>query len=210
MKNFKILLFSLVTLFCFTLVLPQTANAQRRDYLTDAEIELVRDANEIDKRIDVLVKAIDRRFLVINNDTSQSKQIEKDSEKWGELPTGTKTELLSDISGILQKAIDDIDDLASRKSMNEKLLQNTSEENQTDEETKRVIKANNKKFPTAVHNLADASRKYLTMLETLEAGPTNDRERGSILKAMESCNMIIEASTQIQKPETKKKKNKGN
>lgn len=208
MKNFKILFFSIITLFCFTLVFPQTSNAQRRDYLTDAEIELVRDANEIDKRIDVLVKAIDRRFLVINNDTSQSKQVEKDSNKWGELPSGTKTELLSDISSLLQKAIDDIDDLASRKSMNDKLLQNTSEENLTDEETKRLIKSNDKKFPTAVHNLADASRKYLPMLETLEENPTNEKERGSILKAIESCNLIIEASSQIQRPETKKKKSK--
>lgn len=210
MKNTKILLFSLITLFCFTLVFPQNSNAQRRDYLTDAEIELVRDANEIDKRIDVLVKAIDRRFLVVNKDNSQAKQVEKDSDKWGELPEGTKTELLSDISSLLQKAIDDIDDLASRKSMNEKLLQNSSEENLTDEETKRVIKANDKKFPTAVHSLADASRKYLPMLEALEANPTNEKERGAILKAIESCNMIIEASAQIQRPETKKKKNKGN
>ncbi len=61
-KKLKFALFALTTLFCLTLLLPAAANAQRRDYLTDEEIELVRDAQEIDKRIGVLTKAIDRRF----------------------------------------------------------------------------------------------------------------------------------------------------
>lgn len=201
-------MFILTAVFGSIFIFSQSANAQRRDYLTEAEIELVRDANEIDKRIEVLVKAIDRRLLVINNDTSQQKQIQKDIDKWGELPTGSRFQLLGDISGLLQKAIDDIDDLASRKSMNDKLLQNSSEENMTDEETKRVIKANDKKFPTAVHNLADASRKYLPILQAFGESSTDEKEKGVILRSIESCNMIIEASTQIAKPETKKKKSK--
>jgi len=209
MNYTKSLLFVLTALFCLTLIFPQPSNAQRRDYLTDEEIELVRDANEIDKRIGVLVKAIDRRLMIINNDPTQEKQLKKDSEKWGELPSGTKTELLSDISNILQKAIDDIDDLAARKSLNDKLLQ-TTVETDTDIEAKRVLKANDQKFPAAVHNLADASRKYLPILETFGANAANEKEKGVILRAIESCNMIIEASAQVQKPESKKKKNKGN
>ncbi len=210
MRNFKLFFVSLCAVICLTSVFSQYATAQSRDYLTEQEIELVRDANEIDLRINVLVKAIDRRLLVINKDTTQEKQLKKDSDKWGELPTGTKTELLSDISNLLQKAIDDIDDLASRKSMNDKLLQNTTEENETDTETKRLLKTNDKKFPTAVHNLADASRKYLPILQTFENNATDEKERGVILRAIESCNMIIEASAQVQRPETNKKKNKGN
>jgi hypothetical protein len=209
MKYSKIsfIFLTLIALFCLMLFTPSISKAQSRDYLTDPEIELVRDANEIDKRIDVLVKAIDRRFLVINNDTSQTKQVTKDSDKWGELPTGTKLELLSDISKILQKAIDDIEDLVARKAMNEKLLEsNNDNENETDINTKRVIKTNDKKFPTAVHNLADASRKYLPMLENLEANSKNEKEKGALLRSIEACNSIIEASTQVQKPETTKKK----
>lgn len=209
MKKSKYIFFALVALLCAAVIFPPASNAQRRDYLTDAEIELVRDANEIDKRIDVLVKAIDRRLLVINNDTTQEKQLKKDAEKWGELPSGTKTELLSDISGILQKAIDDIDDLFARKSLNEKLMKVTTE-NDTEEEAKRVLKSNDQKFPLAVHNLADASRKYLPLLESFGASAANEKEKGAILRAIESCNAIIEASAQVQKPETKKKKNKGN
>lgn len=205
--KFKIIFFTLTALFCLTLFFPTESNAQRRDYFTDAEIELVRDANEIDDRIEVLTKAIDRRFLVINNDASQEKQLKKDSDKWGELPTGTRLELLSDVSKILQKAIDDIEDLAARKSMNDKLLENKAENDQ-DENTQRIIKTNDKKFPTAVHNLADASRKYLPMLETLKSNTTDQKEIGALLRSIESCNLIIEGSSQVQKPVSKKKKSK--
>ena len=205
--KFKIIFFTLTALFCLTLFFPTESNAQRRDYFTDAEIELVRDANEIDDRIEVLTKAIDRRFLVINNDASQEKQLKKDSDKWGELPTGTRLELFSDVSKILQKAIDDIEDLAARKSMNDKLLENKAENDQ-DENTQRIIKTNDKKFPTAVHNLADASRKYLPMLETLKSNTTDQKEIGALLRSIESCNLIIEGSSQVQKPVSKKKKSK--
>lgn len=205
--KFKFIFFTLTALFCLTLFFPTESNAQRRDYFTDAEIELVRDANEIDDRIEVLTKAIDRRFLVINNDASQEKQLKKDSDKWGELPTGTRLELLSDVSKILQKAIDDIEDLAARKSMNDKLLENKAENDQ-DENTQRIIKTNDKKFPTAVHNLADASRKYLPMLETLKSNTTDQKEIGALLRSIESCNLIIEGSSQVQKPVSKKKKSK--
>jgi len=42
------------------------AAAQKRDNLTDAETELIRYHRELDKRVDVLIKAADRRFAVIN------------------------------------------------------------------------------------------------------------------------------------------------
>ena len=47
-------------MFCISSI-----SAQRRDFLTDEEIEIVRDAQDIDARIDVLVKMMDRRFGVL-------------------------------------------------------------------------------------------------------------------------------------------------
>lgn len=94
--------------FCIALFFPLSARAQRRDYLTEAEIELVRDAQEIDLRIMVLTKAVDRRFAVLKN------QPLKEKEEWGEPPKGTRFDLLSDIERILGKAIDDIDNVAER------------------------------------------------------------------------------------------------
>lgn len=196
----------ITVLFWGSLLLPSNANAQRRDYFTVEEIEHVRDANEIDRRIDVLIKTVDRRLFVINRDDSQVKQVSKDQDKWGELPSGTRLELLSDISQILQKAIDDIDDLAERKEMNEKVMKgNVNDE--SDQITQRTLKANDQRFPAAVHNLADAARRFLPTFELLNKQTTNELERGSILRSIESCNLIIEASEQIARPVDKKRKN---
>src|SRR5437868_7092122 len=83
------------------------AVAQRRDYLTLDEVELVRDAQEIDLRVGVLTTAIDRRFeaMKISIPTVPGKKLD---EKWGPAPTGSRLELLADIKGLLQKAVDDI------------------------------------------------------------------------------------------------------
>ena len=42
------------------------APAQKRDHLTDAESELIRFHQELDKRIEVLIKAADRRMAMID------------------------------------------------------------------------------------------------------------------------------------------------
>lgn len=181
----KFTLYVLTAFFCLTLFFPASANAQRRDYLSDEEVELVRDAQEIDSRINVLTKAIDRRFLVLSNDTSQTKQIEKDAEKWGALPKGSRGALLSDIERILQKAIDDIDDVADHKKMDETL------------------------FPKAVFKLTDSCQIYIPRLKTLYDSSKDEKEKGTILGALDSCNQIIEASAKVPKetPKEKKKKN---
>ncbi len=185
MKNIKtnIIFTFLFALLFITIALPP-ANAQKRDYMTDAESELVREAQEIDRRMDVLVKMIDRRFAVMNNETLKA---EKNQEKWGETPKGTRLELLSDISKLLQKAIDDIDDVAAHNRMDGKL------------------------FPNAMRILADASNKYLPKLKAVYDQTPDEKEKGLIIGATEFCQQIIEASTKVPKDlpkDDKKKKTK--
>ena len=67
------------------------ALAQNRDYLTDEEIEMVRDTEEIDKRIDVLIRCIDRRFAVlkigVDNPANRTKiRISGDRCRQGPIP----------------------------------------------------------------------------------------------------------------------------
>src|SRR5690242_960034 len=93
------------------LALAFTAFGQRRDYLSDSEIELVRDAQEIDQRVTVLTMAIDRRLTAL--DLAGVDKSKKYGEKWGDAPTGSRLELLTDVKSLLQKAIDDIDDASS-------------------------------------------------------------------------------------------------
>jgi len=69
----------------FALIVSATASAQYRDYLTDQEIEVVRDAQQIDERIDVLVHMIDRRLAVLGAGPASSKKEKLDV--WGPPPT---------------------------------------------------------------------------------------------------------------------------
>lgn len=170
-----------IAFFCIALLFPSAANAQRRDQLGDMENELVREAQEINLRSEVYVKAIDRRFLVLNNDNSKAKQVEKDSEKWGELPKGTRAELLLDIEKILQEAIDNIDNLAEHNQKNELL-------------------------PQAVRILAAASDRFLPQLKSQLDKTNTDIEKGAILGSIDFCNQIIEASAKVPKEEPKRKK----
>ncbi len=64
---------------CFSLAM----GFQAREHLTPQEIDLVKDTQILDKRIDVFIKAVDRRVLVLNGTaTSSAKQLKKDSESW--------------------------------------------------------------------------------------------------------------------------------
>src|SRR5215813_9671142 len=115
------------TLICLSLLLLLTSSAiysvgashQQRDHLTQQEVDLVKEAQILDKRIDVFIKAAERRMMVINNSAAtNAKQLKKDSERWGELPTGSRSELVSDIARILDEAITNIDDVSSRDERN--------------------------------------------------------------------------------------------
>ena len=115
----RILLTFLISLFAGSSLI---AHAQQRDHLTQQEVDLVKEAQMLDKRVDVFIKAAERRMLVINGSGSaaaNAKQLKKDSEKgWGELPTGSRAELVSDIAKILDEAITNIDDVSARDERN--------------------------------------------------------------------------------------------
>src|SRR5207302_6366681 len=69
-----------------------SVSAQTRDHLTEHETQLVRDNQELDKRIDIFIKAVDRRFAIINGTAQPTpKKEKKDAEDWGELPKGSRT-----------------------------------------------------------------------------------------------------------------------
>jgi hypothetical protein len=177
-KTLIVSLVLLLTAYCSLL----TVNAQqRRDYLTEQEADLVREAQQIDFRMEVLVKAIDRRVLLLNNRQSEL----KDLEKWGE-PKGTKAQLLYDISKILLSAIDNIEYIAEKD-------------------------AGNKLFPKSVNILADASRKYLPQMEIYKGKFQDKMEQAAILTSIDYFNQIIEASAKVPKeaPKQEKKKKPG-
>lgn len=155
---------------CAAGIFTSTASAQRRDYLTDAEVELVRDAQQIDLRIAVLMIAVDRRLAAIDGTKSPI----KDETKWGPVPEGTRLDLVRDIDGLTQKAVDDIDDVASRN-------------------------ADSEFFPKAVFKFAGSCEALTTKLKTLFESSKDEKERGAITRTADRCKDVIEAASRLPK-----------
>jgi hypothetical protein len=180
-------------LFTFYFLLSPPSAAAQRDYLTEAEIELIRDAQQIDERVDVLIHAIDRRFGVLQIEVGGSKKENKD---WGELPKGTRRELLYDIKKLLQKAIDDIDNLSERP---DSIVVNPEEKN-------KKPKGFAELFPKAVRKLDTAARRYQPALKAALAATKDPVEQGSLIDSLEMCDQINAAVPKLP-PEVKKGKN---
>ena len=198
MKNHpkaKALVFFLLSAAC-VLASATAAAAQRRDYLTEAEVEIIREAQDIDVRIEVLTRMIDRRFHVLAINVNGWKDVAKPSDTWGDLPTGTRAQLLNDIKRILQKAIDDIDNLAANPNA-------APIRDKGDKEAKK----DPQRFPTSVRTLASAANRYLGPLRMELDNSTSELEKGSIIDSIEMCKQILDAVGKLPPPEVKKSKN---
>lgn len=178
--NIRNLIIFLGLIFIFP---SNNVNAQRRDHLTAEEIEIVRDVQEIDYRMIVFIKAIERRLIVLEGgikklDEKQQKKLTKEAEIWGELPKGTNTELISDIDKILDESISKIEDVADRNVESDLL-------------------------PLAIHLMADRSKLLIPRIEKFSVDNKNAREIALINSIVKNCNEIIEASAKITRPDEK-------
>ena len=186
-----LMLVSLVALLSPALSLAQDGN---RDHLTPQESDIVRDTQELDKRIDVLVKAAERRFAIINgapdpalkaSSAAKSKKKNQNEEHdWGESPKGTRAELIGDAAGILDEAITNIDDVSRR-----------------DEKNPLIGKS--------IHKLANASKGFMSQLEALRPQAKNADELSAIERAIDYTQQIVDAATKAPPPvegSTSKKK----
>jgi hypothetical protein len=159
------------------------SHAQKRDHLTEKEVDLVKEAQELDKRIDVFIKAAERRMMVINGSSAaNAKQLKKDSERWGELPTGSRAELVSDIARILDEAITNIDDVSARDERNP------------------LISKSLRKLATSVNTM-------MAQLKPLSAQAKGDGEIASFEALNEGAQSILEAVNKLP-PEVEKKAKK--
>lgn len=175
--------------------------AQRRDFLTDSEIDVIRESQDIDVRIDSIVKMIDRRFTILNVDVQGWDGKGRNAEDFGDPPKGTRAELLFDIKRLLQKAIDDIDNLAERPD---------SAPVRREDEVKEK-KKDPKRFGIAVRALAAASQRYIVPLQKLYDTAESDKELGVITESLNSCELIIESLNNLpaEAADNNKKKKKG-
>jgi hypothetical protein len=160
-----IFVLSLLLLAAFSI----TAQTQKRDHLTEQEVDLIREFQEIDKRVEIFLKAADRRLLLLANpDATQTK---KEEEKWGPLPKGTRLELLQDYKRILEEAMEKIEDAYERDS-------------------------SNKLLPKALSKFKEAATKHLAQLRPLESQLTARQERLALEAAIEEAEAVTKGSIQ--------------
>jgi hypothetical protein len=149
----------------FLLYVP--AEAQKRDHLTEQEVELVRDTQVIDQRIMVFIKAADRRLLVLT--TPNATQKKKEEEQWGPLPTGTKLELLTDYKRILEEAEEKLDDAYERSAKNELI-------------------------PKALSKFKEAVTRHITQLRALASQITDPKEQRALAEAIEEAETVTKGT----------------
>ena len=177
------------SLLCFVAVitLPLFAGSavgQTRDHLTDAETDLIRFHQELDKRIEVFIKAIDRRFEIINGVADpKMKKVIKGEPDWGDAPKGTRAELIGDIAGILDEAITNIDDVSRR-----------------DEKSPLISRS--------LRRLSTAATGYATQLTAMSKQTKDNDELSAIERALDNANDIIAAGNKLPPPAPSNKKSK--
>ena len=184
-------LFVLAIKFCFAIFLfivlaipieAQTQVSKQIDHLTIEEDELVHITQELDKRTEIFIKAIDRRFHVLNktNQTAvvenQARQTKKDKKDktplvLGELPNGSTGQFLGDIRSILNEAVRNIDNVAEHNSKNPLL-------------------------PKSLNLLAKASEGFLEQLKLLDKSKLNKAESRLVEDIAETSQAIIDAEKQ--------------
>jgi hypothetical protein len=171
--------------FLLMLSLPKaTAAFQSRDHLTPQEVDLIKDTQILDKRIEVFIKAADRRVLVLTGTASgNAKLLKKDAEKWGELPAGNPSELISDIARILDEAITNIDDVSAR-----------------DEKNPLIAKA--------LRKLAAAVPRIVEQVKPFGTRASAPSETSSFDQLMEHADAIVQAASNLPPEVAKKGKSK--
>lgn len=191
MNSRKLFVRSLVCILAYALTAPSflmAIGATRRDPLTEKEADLVREAQALDKRTEVFAKAAERRLLALTDPgAANSKQAQKDAEKWGDFPKGTRAELLGDIASILEEAVTNIEDVGSHNSKSHLI-------------------------PKSLRILAQASTRFLPQLTALREQMKEEQERDALEKALEGVQEIIAAAGKLApetQPSEKQKKEKG-
>jgi hypothetical protein len=165
----------------------RSAAAQTRDHLTEQEGELVRFNQELDKRTDVFIRAINLRFAIINGTVAppKPKKTDKEEPDWGDPPKGTHAELLADIAGILDEAITNIDDVSRRDEKNPLLSR-------------------------SLRKLTAATNGYLNQINALRTQAKDPDELAAIVRIQNYANQIIEVGSKLPAPapDSDKKKKK--
>lgn len=159
---------SALALLLFATATHATAAQAKREHLSPEEVELIRDNQQLDKRTEVFVRAAERRMLAVTNPDEAARQAAKDKEKWGEVQ-GTRTQLVYDISKILDEAVVNIDDAALHNPESPLLRK-------------------------SLFKLSEAAARLLPQLSKLREGSQEEAEAAQLDRAIEAAQEILDAA----------------
>ena len=184
MRSRTLIALSFVLFLIIAIIYPTPSSAfQKRDHLTPQEVDLVKENQVLDKRIEVFIKAAERRVMVINGTAgANAKQLKKDAEKWGELPAGSRFELVGDIARIFDEAITNIDDVVTRDE-------------------------HNPLVPKATRKLAASVTSIMEQLKPLKTEAKTEADIASLENLNEYAQQILAAAIKLP-PEVDKKAKK--
>ncbi|HLL74876.1 MAG TPA: hypothetical protein VK421_06390 [Pyrinomonadaceae bacterium] len=165
---------------CLLLSLAQATAAQlrKRDPLTPQEVEMVRDAQQLDARTNLFVKIAERRLAAVTGAEQRQSNV-----SWGELPKGTRADYLADLAAILEEAIENVDDTAERNP-----------------ESPHLGKS--------VRKLAEAAARFLPQLTALRESAGEGPERESLERAIDNLQQVVEAAKKVPEEKDEKKPGK--
>lgn len=146
------------------------AQSQKRDHMSEQEADLLRNFQEIDKRVEIFAKAADRRLLVLI--TPNATQKKKEEEIWGPLPTGTRLELLQDYKHILEEAEEKLDDWYNRGGGGK-----------------------DNSLQKALSKFKESVTRQIPQMRALAAQLTDKLEQRALYEAIEEAETITKAST---------------
>jgi hypothetical protein len=181
MNSLRALTIGLAILF----LLCGARRARAGDYLNDAEIERVREAQAIDQRTKVFLHIAERRLNVLlgvsapaadsDNSGKKDKKDKKDKENkenpgdYGPEPSGSTVELLQNYTSVMSELFDKLDDANEKNKGNPNLTK-------------------------AMEKLGDACQAHLQKLNQLRAKIKSPAEQTALEKAMEIAKMAIDGA----------------
>lgn len=157
------------------------------DYLTEREIEVVRQAQQINWRVKVFMKIAERRLMLAED--PQATQADRDKRNWGPLPSGSRAEMLKQYQQAIEETIINFEDTYDRNPKD-------------------------KNLPKALTIFRQHTENHLPRLQALRSRIT-DQATGQVLEqTLEELSLAAEDARQSQqelrsdqeRPKTPKKK----
>ena len=125
MKYYRALVAATLSVALLLAIVGPTSAQRKGDYMTEGELDIVRDVREINKRTDVFLTIADRRLAVVADPAAEPDG--RLSKYMGPMPTGSQVELLDDYRHAVEELMVKLEDEFERKGLSPELKKGLEE-----------------------------------------------------------------------------------